>query len=146
MAALDEARGIGQAILNLLHLHDEKLDKIVHNTSPPAKKLGKLDVLSNVQLRSFHVEPAAVTQLMVTPAGTYTKLNHWAALMAAAGTIRLFTGVDAAHLNILDNAAAGQFASINPYELVIPPNTAIWAEASLAAEITLALTLYELTL
>lgn len=145
MAALDEARGMGQAILNLLHLQHGQLEKIAKNTDVPVKKLGKLDVLSNVQLRTYNVEPVTPTQLLVTPAGAYTKLNHWATSMAAAGTVRLLIGIDSAHLSILDNASAAQFGSLNPYELVIPPAIGIWAEASLAAQITLATTLYELT-
>lgn len=145
-SAVDKAEHYAQGILNLLSINNDKLDKVSHQlASAPSRKLSKLDVISEAQLRSIPAPENVMT--LITPGiqGVYVKVNHWAMQLGAKGEGALFYGNDQQQF-ILDTGLEGINIKGDPNELVVPPGRSIYALTNKAAIVTLSLTSYQLSL
>lgn len=149
MGSLDswvtEAREFLSQILDtLIEANQQRSDAA--KDKPPARALSKLDVVAEANLRSIPFEAGRLTPVLVTQAGIYTKVNHWAAQLEAEDELQLYYGQDAQAVAILDSAPAkSKFPVANPNELVIPPNMNVYVLSPKAGIISLAVTTYRLT-
>lgn len=141
----DYARTTGDSILTLLGMQNQHLERILNKPEP--KPLSKLNVISEAQLRSIGLPAGLRTMVAASSQGQFTKINHWAALMAAAGTIDLYYGDDQTQY-ILDTETAPVAKSLksNPNELIVPPEFNVYAQPTVESVLTLSITTYGLTL
>lgn len=141
----DEVRSHVHAIENHLGRQTDLLHDLA-NKPPESVKLTRLHVLSEAQLRTQAVEENVNVLVLRAVPGSYVKLNHWAAQLVAEGEVALFYGNDNQQ-SLLDIPVPVKSVRMKsgPNELIIPPEHNIYAQATKAGVVTLAVTSYQLS-
>lgn len=154
-SAIDEARQLLHGIKNDLGKQTALLEKMANK---PPKVSAKLVPVSIPEIRPFNNEPNKLKGIAGTGPGNYIKINHWAIILNAPTYAELWmgpTGKDGMNFNETFNDASltpidvnnsNANSSMNPNELIIPPNMKIYVFSTEGGHGSISYIKYELSL
>lgn len=143
--AIEEVRHMADSILRALDLQNEHLAQLVK--PKPVFSSDKFLVISEAVLSTYNIagglKPGKLSKLFTSPAGVYTRINHWAYLCtpdkleATYGAPMLVLSNEQSIIGPLDipnNAPTGGQGHSEPNDLVIPPFTTVAVTSCLNIE------------